>query len=405
MAKGLEDTAFYRYNRLLSLNEVGGNPKCFAISTAAFHQANSTRMRYWPHSMVNSSTHDSKRSEDVRARINVLTEKVSSWRRRVLRWSKWNRRLKTDQDGLPEPSRNDEYAFYQNLLGTWPNIVPEGEEHRRVVERMVNATIKSCREAKLHTSWVSPNKRYENSVRRFVEGVLASTEGTFFDDFLTFHRTVSWFGMFNSLSQVFLKLVVPGIPDIYQGNEIWRFCLVDPDNRRPVDFAGRQELLSSMLQRMAEQAEAGDALLQEMLGSLPDGRAKMYTIYRTLAVRNSWPDLFARGNYMPLETTGRKGTHLCAFQRVFGDRQVIAVAPRLYAELLQGRTVLPLGEEIWGDAAVRLPTDALGIAWENVFAGDAAEGDLVDAGSGCLRAGALFRSWPVALLVGTMQKE
>jgi len=403
MAKGLEDTACYIYNRLLSLNEVGGNPRGFGISLAAFHQANVARQGHWPNSMVNTSTHDSKRSEDVRARINVLTEVVPLWRERVFHWSRLNSGLKTEIGDLLAPSKNDEYAFYQNLLGCWPQTVPEEAEYKELVERMVSTTIKSCREAKCHTSWVSPNEPYEQAVKHFVEGLLFLKDSSFFQDFNKFHAMISWFGMFNSISQVFFKLIVPGVPDIYQGNEIYHYCLVDPDNRRPVDFLHRQELLCSMRERMAEQGEAKDAFQRELLADFHDGRAKMYTICRALAVRNAWPDVFARGAYVPLETTGKRGSHICAFQRSLGGRWVIAAAPRFYATLLQGKTGLPLGPDIWEDTGLKLPSEVRNVIWENVFSGEPLGSNLAGTGSDCLKAATIFSSWPVALLTGRLQ--
>jgi (1->4)-alpha-D-glucan 1-alpha-D-glucosylmutase len=267
---------------------------------------------------------------------------------------------------------------------------------------MKSSTLKACREAKIHTSWISPNEAYENAVIRFVEETLAAADGQFMRDFLSFHKKVSWFGMLNSLSQVFFKLVIPGIPDIYQGNEIWRYCLVDPDNRRPVDFSRRQTMLFSMLDRININGEI-DSLQREILANLTDGRAKMYVIYRTLQLRNSFADFFDRANYLPLQVTGSKSIHLCAFLRKSGDRVIIAAAPRLYLTLMKGKMDLPLGEEVWGDTAITLPSEMELANLENIYADNTGTSDMIDSSSRTIQVGRLLRSWPVALLKGTVE--
>ncbi|MGW8195532.1 MAG: malto-oligosyltrehalose synthase, partial [Desulforhopalus sp.] len=403
MAKGLEDTAFYIYNRLLSLNEVGGEPKRFGISPAAFHRTNQDRMQHWPHAMLNTSTHDSKRSEDVRARINVLTEMVPAWRQQVFRWRNLNRRLRTGLDGKTAPGRNDEYAFYQNLLGAWPVEALDVEGHDLVIKRIKDAMLKACREAKIHTSWISANESYEKAMNDFVEKSLSTGDNPFLEEFLRFQKEVAWFGMLNSLSQVFLKLVSPGIPDIYQGNELWRFCLVDPDNRRPVDYSKRQAMLSTMLERIKGQPSAREKYLQELLDNLADGRAKMFIINGALRLRNSCPEVFARGSYTPLEVKGRKSRHLCAFARQNANRVVVAAAPRLYFTLMHGARELPVGARVWEDTEICFPG---GRKWpssfENIYSSTTEKSEDANGESLVLRAASLLRSWPVALLQGTV---
>lgn len=401
MAKGMEDTAFYIYNRLLSLNEVGGDPRRFGLSVAAFHRTNQDRLYHWPHSMLNSSTHDSKRSEDVRARINVLTEMAPAWKSRVSRWSRLNRPLKTQIEGMPAPSKNDEYAFYQNLLGAWP-IAPLDEEGRcEFIDRVKNLMLKTCREAKEQTSWISANKPYEQALTRFIEGALAESNRSFLADFIPFQQDVSWFGMLNSLSQVFLKLVSPGIPDIYQGNEIWRFCLVDPDNRRPVDFQKRQAMLFPLLDRMNAETAESKTIQQELLANLTDGRAKMYVTAQTLHLRNSWPEVFEGGSYIPLEITGNKSRHICAFARKNGERMIIAVAPRLYVSLLEGAKQFPVGKAVWHDTVVKLPDEIVGSRLRNIYSDGLETHGGEDNG---LEVGRLLQSWPVALLKGNVRQ-
>lgn len=402
MAKGLEDTAFYIYNRLLSLNEVGGEPGRFGISLPAFHRANRERLQHWPHTMLSSSTHDSKRSEDVRARINVLTEMTPKWQQKIYHWRKQNRRLRTQLETMIAPDRNDEYAFYQNLLGVWPTSPPDDQEgHSLLIRRLRESMLKACREAKVHTSWTSPHTPYEEAISSFVENSLAPGTNRFLEDFVPFQQEVAWFGMLNSLSQVFLKLVSPGIPDIYQGNEIWRFCLVDPDNRRAVDFQKRRTMLSAMRESIETISGDRSAYLQELLTTLTDGRAKMFVIACALQLRKSWPEVFESGGYIPLEVTGKKSNHLCAFARQTGDRIVVAAAPRLFYTLMQGRKELPLGEQAWEDTEVRLPSGKNWGPLENMFTGKSETGEEKEENSILFPAAQLLRSWPLALLRGT----
>jgi (1->4)-alpha-D-glucan 1-alpha-D-glucosylmutase len=397
MAKGLEDTSFYIYNRLLSLNEVGGSPKRFGISVTAFHHSNQDRLRYWPHGMLNSSTHDSKRSEDVRSRINVLTEMVPEWKRRLFKWSKLNRPLKTSLEEVLAPDKNDEYAFYQNLIGVWPTEPLDEIGMEEFLQRIINASVKACREAKVHTSWINQNQSYEDSVARFVEGVLIKDDSPFMTDFLEMHKNISWFGLLSSLSQVFLKLVSPGIPDIYQGCELLRLSLVDPDNRRPVDFQKRQDLLFSLLERM-EKASEQAPLQQDLLADLHNGMAKMYIIVKTLRLRNSWQDVFDRGSYLPLEVTGAKSNHVCAFARKIEQRMIIGVAPRLYMTLMHGEKQHPIGTSVWGNTAIILPDALCDRRFTDIFSSDPANIIGVEKGSTSIEVARLLQSWPVALL-------
>ena len=403
MAKGVEDTFFYRYNRLLSLNEVGGNPNSFGISVAAFHQTNQNRHQYWPHTMLATSTHDSKRNEDVRARINVLTEMADAWQRRIRLWSVQNRSHKSKMDGNPVPTKNDEYGFYQNLLGAWPGGILDDQSRGGFIERMRENLLKTSRESKVITSWTNPNPDYEQGIIRFVDRVLQPSNGPFLHDFIAFQEVINWFGMFNSLSQVFLKLVSPGIPDIYQGNEIWRFCLVDPDNRRPVDFERRQAMLSGLVEQEGTTEAQQRNLQQDLLANLNDGRAKMYILVKTLQLRKNQPEIFSEGNYLPLRVTGEKSNHICAFAREKDGELLVAVAPRLYFTLMQGKRELPLGDAIWEDTTVHLPEDYHGVQLRNVLGDDdrlVTQDKQTGNASLSLSVGHLLQSWPVALLAG-----
>ncbi len=247
MAKGVEDTAFYVYNRLVSLNEVGGSPDQFGLEVTEFHRHNVNRQRFWPHALIATSTHDSKRSEDVRARINVLSEIPEEWRRCVRKWSLINRRKRVGVDGSYVPDPNDEYLLYQTLIGVWP---PEGADdagYQTLSGRIKDYMIKAIREAKVNTSWINPRTTYENGLKQFIDAILTRKAGnSFLRDFEQFEKRVSRCGMINSLSQVVLKVMSPGVPDFYQGTELWHYCLVDPDNRQPVDYEVRERMLREL---------------------------------------------------------------------------------------------------------------------------------------------------------------
>ncbi|HSB72068.1 MAG TPA: malto-oligosyltrehalose synthase, partial [Candidatus Methylomirabilis sp.] len=313
-AKGLEDTASYRYNRLVSLNEVGGEPERFGISVEEFHKQCLTRREKWPDGLSATSTHDTKRSEDVRARIHVLSEIPREWRAAVGRWHRWNRRHLAEVDGGAAPDRNDEYLLYQTLVGAWP-LAPMGpEEATAFTARIQHYILKAAKEAKLNTSWINPSEAYDEGLRTFVARILdPSPANRFLADFAAFHPFVARLGMVNSLAETLIKITAPGVPDFYQGSEVWDFSLVDPDNRRPVDFAARASLLEDLRRRIA----TGDLvhLARELVEQWTDGRVKLYTLHRALTYRRTAADLFQRGDYVPLPTGGQAAEHLCAFAR------------------------------------------------------------------------------------------
>ncbi|MDX1655119.1 MAG: malto-oligosyltrehalose synthase, partial [Candidatus Competibacteraceae bacterium] len=397
MAKGLEDTGFYRYHRLVALNEVGGDPRHFGSSVNGFHHANQARARRWPHGMLNTSTHDSKRSEDVRARIAVLSELPEEWERSLTRWSRLNERRKRLVDDQPAPTRNDEYLLYQTLLGAWPLEEPDEAGLKDFRERIRNYMIKAIREAKAHSSWVNVNGGYEEAVRGFVDGLLEGPDkNRFLTDFLPFKDRLTRFGLFNGLSQVLLKLTSPGVPDIYQGTELWDFSLVDPDNRRPVDYRKRAKLLKEVA-KLGGRGGAGK--VRALLEDLPDGRAKLYLVWRVLNLRRQCPGPFSNGDYQPLTVTGERAEHICAFARRYGEQQVIVVVPRLYASLLGGdQQALPLGG-IWGEDVLELPEGSPG-QWQNLFTGESLEGKAGEAGGLGLELARVLESFPVAVLIG-----
>ena len=299
MAKGLEDTAFYIYNRLAALNEVGGEPQRFGLSVEAFHQRNSDRQKQWPATLLATSTHDTKRSEDVRARMAAISEMPEAWRRSLGKWRTANRRWKRAIEESEAPDGNEEYLLYQTLLGAWP-LQPfrelSDDARAEFVRRIQDYMAKAMKEAKLNTSWVQPNEAWDSAVAEFVARVLdPSPKNRFLENFIPFAEEVARIGAINSLAQTLLKLTAPGVPDIYQGNEIWDFSLVDPDNRRPVDYAQRREMLDSL----------DKATPENLLGRWQDGRIKLFLTQRLLVFRRENPALFAHGSYTPLRLRER----------------------------------------------------------------------------------------------------
>jgi (1->4)-alpha-D-glucan 1-alpha-D-glucosylmutase len=365
MAKGLEDTAFYRYNRLASLNDVGSDPHRFGVTTTEFHTANSERLRDWPHTMLATSTHDTKRSEDVRARINVLSEMPALWRLQLRTWRRLNRPHKKVVNDVRAPSRNDEYLLYQTLLGAWPvEDLKTEDEWKTFRVRIENYMLKAIREAKENTSWINRNADYEAAVSSFVQALVNPESGKEFQtEFLPFQRRVARIGLWNSLSQTLLKLSCPGVPDIYQGNELWDFSLVDPDNRRAVDYARREKAFA-----IAQQGDASSqvASVTELLQRPEDGRLKVFTIWKTLCLRKRNPDLFERGQYVPLEVEGAKSKHIVAFLRQTTNKTLLVVAPRLISGLLEGKDLPPMGPDVWSDTYIHLPS-GLRRTLHNVF--------------------------------------
>jgi len=369
MAKGLEDTAFYRYNRLVSLNDVGGDLHRFGTTTPEFHLANQERLRIWPHTMLATSTHDSKRSEDMRSRINVLSEIPALWRLRVRDWKRFNRGHKSQVNDRPAPSPNDEYLLYQTLVGARPaEPLNTTDEWKIFCKRIENYMLKAIREAKQTTSWINRNTEYETAVSSFVRALLnPAAKNRFLDDFMTFQRRVARVGLWNSLSQTLLKLTCPGVPDIYQGNELWDFSLVDPDNRRPVDYIHRQQILESI---RVWGNDPDPLSIGRLLETPEDGRLKMYLTWKTLCLRQQQGDLFQHGEYLPLAVEGAKAKHVVAFARKFGSTRALVVVPRLIAGLLNDIDLPPIGPRIWDDTRVLLPFRSSSEKCRNAFTGE-----------------------------------
>jgi len=385
MAKGVEDTAYYRYYPLASLNEVGGDPEQFGVSVHFFHRKNLIRQTSWPHALLATSTHDSKRSEDVRARLNVLSEIPVQWQGAIRRWRQMNRSRKGTVAGLEVPSANEEYLLYQTLLGTWPLRPMNAEEHGDYAGRIQAYLEKALREAKVHSSWISPNTEYEEAVRGFVAAVLdPSPDNRFRVDFCQFQAAIARAGMWNSLSQVLLKIASPGVPDFYQGTEIWDFSLVDPDNRRPVDYILRRCLLAKL---RPQGEESATALVERLMSDPTDGAIKLYVTSRALRFRRDHRNLFAQGRYMPVRPAGERSNHVIAFARKLGTESAIAVA---------GRFFLNLGDS-WGDSVLLLPRELSGRSFQDVFTGRTVEVETHD-GNRALPLAQVFSGLTVALL-------
>jgi (1->4)-alpha-D-glucan 1-alpha-D-glucosylmutase len=342
-AKAVEDTAFYRYGVLLSRNEVGADIKCFSTSADAFHAACLTRHRHFPNAMLATATHDHKRGEDVRARIAVLSEMPDEWGQAVRRWRELNAPHRQLTNG-PMPSPGDEAMLYQMIVGAWPTELDTAHAKglHDYTDRLAEWQLKAMREAKLATDWTAPNSEYEDAARSFLYTIMADTGGFTTEAANIAHR-IGPAGAVNGLAQTLLKLTVPGVPDFYQGTDFWDLSLVDPDNRRPVDFIRRSVAL-----RIAETLEA-------LAIPWRDGRVKQSLIARVLATRRTAPDVFARGDYRPLEVAGPAGQHLVAFARSFGKDSIVAVAPRLPGKLLGRGDAISIPAESWQDTVVRMP--------------------------------------------------
>ncbi len=344
MAKGLEDTAFYIYNRLAALNEVGGEPQHFGFSVEDFHQRNLERQRDWPATLLATSTHDTKRSEDVRARMIAISEVPQLWRGSLQRWRVINRRSKRDLDDTAAPDANEEYLFYQTLLGTWPVDAAgraETTASPEYIGRLQAYMAKALKEAKMNTSWIQPNEPWDAAMHDFVGRVLdSSPKNKFLPSFLPVAEEIARLGAINSLAQVALKLTVPGVPDIYQGNEVWDFSLVDPDNRRPVDYQRRREMLNSL----------DGVAPEELLQGWPDGRIKLFLTQRLLRFRRDHTALFEQGKHVPLTVSGTFADCCVAFLREHEGEWIAVLVPRLSSRV----GFPPIGEK-WKDTMVELP--------------------------------------------------
>jgi (1->4)-alpha-D-glucan 1-alpha-D-glucosylmutase len=389
---------------LLSLNEVGGDPTCFGLEPSAVHAWLGERQRLWPFALSATSTHDTKRGEDVRARLNVLSEIPGAWKAAVLKWRPLTRRLKTPVGGALAPDPNEEYLLYQTLVGVWPFALDENRPvdaaHQPIgsdfVERICAYMTKALRESKVHTSWLSPDEEYEDAVQRFVRAVLDPRRaGPFLEAFVPFQARVAELGIYNSLAQLLIKMTAPGIPDFYQGTELWELNLVDPDNRRPVDYAHRRELLEEL---MCPNKTDEAAAVAELFAHRKDGRVKMFVTTRVLAARRRLQSVFT-GEYIPLQTAGTRSGSVFAFARRHGSEYAVTCVPRLIASVIPDAAEPALGS-VWMDTRVELPEDAPS-AFRDVFTGAAIVAERGGTSITTMPAATLFEQLPVALLVAS----
>ena len=386
-AKAMEDTSFYRYVRLASLNEVGSDPGLFGISLARFHQAMSERRARWPHALSATSTHDTKRSEDVRARIDVLSEMPARWRFLLRRLARMNARHKTQLSEGAAPSANDDYLLYQTLIGTWPvgSTRPNGQMLAEYRDRIVAYMRKAAREAKVHTGWVTPDVEYEAALERFIGRLLADSARNRFLDVLDAEaRIVARFGASNSLAQVLIKCTAPGVPDFYQGCETWNLRLVDPDNRQPVDFATHQRLLASLV--------SGNVDFEQFFRDGDSSGLKLLVTQRTLQVRSNHAQLFANGDYVALQAQGVLQQHVIAFSRTLARVTAVVVATR-WPLLLAGAPDGTFVGKAWRDTELALPSLPANWHWRDAITND------VHVAHDRLPVAQLLAQLPVTLLV------
>jgi len=376
---------------------VGSDPDMFGFAPSAFHGASADRAARWPHTMLGTSTHDNKRSEDVRLRIDVISEMPAAWRLLLRRWKALNRMRRRTREGRPAPSRNDEYLLYQTLLGTFPPGEPDDAALEDYAGRIERYMVKAAREAKDRTSWISPNEEYEEALAKFVHALLGRAQhNPFLDDLRAQAATVAWFGALNSLSMTLIKYSSPGVPDLYQGNELIDYSLVDPDNRRPVDYVLRRRLLEEMrdMARRPGFAPAARALAEHPF----DGRAKLLVTWRLLELRRERPALFADGAYEALEPGGTHAAHVLAYARRDEAGTLVVIAARLFAKLMGDPGRLPLDAAVWHDTHVAAGGLAEGTLLQNLLTGET-----VTVRDGRIALAHAFASFPAAALLAQPQ--
>jgi (1->4)-alpha-D-glucan 1-alpha-D-glucosylmutase len=392
MAKAFEDTFLYIYNPLISLNEVGGDPRPSSVLPGQFLKFVENRSQHWPHSMNATTTHDTKRSEDVRVRISVLSEIPGEWNDCVNRWAKWNSRLRKTVAGHPVPDRNEEIFLYQTLVGMWPQ---ETSGMPAVAERLKAYAIKATREAMVHTRWTKPNEPHERALQLFIAAILKSSDkNAFLADFIGFEGRVAYFGMVNSLAQTLLKIVSPGCPDFYQGSELWDLRLVDPDNRQPVDFTLRKDLLNSVKQASGKPSTT---FLEDLARNWKDARIKLYLTWKVLNFRREHADLFSKGTFMELKAAGNRNENIAAFARQCQEKWTVAVVPRWLARA-NYHPESSMGAGFWSNTEIRLPASSPE-SWNNILTGEVLS--VRGARRKILRVSELLQRFPIALLSGS----
>ncbi len=392
VAKGLEDTALYVYHPLLSLNEVGGDPRpSAATSREDFYAFLEERRKLWPGSLDASTTHDTKRSEDVRARLNAISEMPSEWEDHLRLWTQQNARFKTTASGQSVPDPSEEYFLYQTLLGTWPL---ESQDCATLIERVQAHMIKATREAMVHTRWTRPNQPHEDALLKFVSRILSNENADFLADFRQFQKKVAYFGMMNGLSQTLLKVAAPGVPDFYQGSDLWDLRLVDPDNRGPVDFDKRAADLDRIVK-----AGASGQIAQNLIEQWPDGQIKLYLIWRVLQFRQNHQQIFRDGEFLHLQVEGGYSRNIIAFARRHEAQWILAAAPRWISQLPATR-VGKKTEFNWGDTRLVLPPGTPSL-WDNILTSEPIA-SCAEGSGGYVKASDLFHDLPVALISGSL---
>jgi (1->4)-alpha-D-glucan 1-alpha-D-glucosylmutase len=396
MAKGLEDTACYVYTRFLSVNEVGGSPGDFGMPLGEFHRGNQIRAEQWPSAMLATSTHDTKRSEDVRARLDVISEMPRLWSSHVMKWRRINRARKNVlEDGRAVPDNNEEYLLYQTIVGAWPMQMDGDAQLQEFIARIQRYMEKALHEAKVNASWINQKPEYVEALNQFIAAVLSPTyrgkTNLFWDSLQKLLPNVTYFGALNALTQTLLKLTSPGVPDVYQGQEMFDFSLVDPDNRRPVDF----DLRTRTLEALRVRANSGDVagLCEELLHEYRDGHVKLWLTWRVLDYRNSHRELFRRGKYTSIQVLEDKDEHVVAFTRSHEGETAIVAAPRLPYTLMKGSLHAPQGA-VWGNVQLVLPEEASGRQFRNVLTGEV----ITPRRENTLLCREVFARFPVALL-------
>ena len=394
MAKGVEDTTFYVYNRFVSSNEVGGDTKSFGITLEQWHASNEERLGMSPDSMLTTSTHDTKRSEDVRNRLNVLSEIPNAWAGVVRRWQRANAKAKrTHADGRVAPDANEEYLLYQTIAGLWPWRTDEPGCRESVVKRLQEYAAKALSEAKVNLSWISPDPEYVAAVQGFIHDIVMpdkrGRETAFMQTLEKLLPQLKLFGGVNSLAQLILKATSPGVPDFYQGTELWDLSLVDPDNRRPVDYGRRDRMLASLDELATHRGAA--AVASEVTRDISDGAIKLWATAQVLRLRRAEHALFRHGSYVPLYGAGAGEQHVIAHARQHEDKTVIVAVPRFACTLMRGEVALPLGNA-WKDWSLPL-SSALQGTYRNIFTDET-----VTAGA-AMPLAQVFGSFPVAVFV------
>ena len=390
VAKGFEDTALYVYYPLCSLNEVGGNPEPGKVfSREEFYEFVGERQRRRPQTLNATTTHDTKRSEDLRVRVNVLSEIPDEWGAKIAEWTKENATHKQmTTNGAEVPDANEEYLIYQTLVGIWP---ADATDATSITKRLQDYMVKAVREAKVHSRWIEPNEAHESAVTRFIERILSpETAPRFLADVAEFQRRIAWCGAINGLGQALLKIVCPGTPDFYQGSDMWDLRLVDPDNRGPVDFAERCRALGRLPKERTD-PEAAFELLQ----SWPDGRIKLHVIRTALLCRREHPELFTDGDFLPVAARGPRNEHAISVLRSHDGDSILAVVPRWLARTYTEKQNLP-SAEFWGETVVPLPESAPQ-CWRNVLTGENVESRMAG-GTRSLLVSGMLKRFPVALL-------